>query len=130
MRVFETGATRSNDAGKIDYEAYLSPMVIEAFGRYMLKHEKQADGSRRSGDNWQKGIPKDEYLKSAWRHFWDWWALHRSVKLRGSTTMEDAICALLFNAMGYLHEYLKSRHNDALSESFAQAIQNLHQESS
>jgi len=112
MRTFETGATRDTDEGKHDYEGFLSPLVIERFGGYMTKHRKQADGNLRDSDNWQKGIPLAQYMKSAWRHLIYWWKLHR----RWSTLdadleelLEDTICALLFNAMGYLHEHLKAK---------------------
>lgn len=109
MREFDTGATRDNDENKLDYEAFLSPSVLERYARYMDKHRAQADGTLRSGDNWQKGIPKSVYIKSAWRHFFDWWREHRGVPSREG--IEDAICALIFNASGYLHEHLKTKSN-------------------
>ena len=105
MRKFKTGATRDNAEGKFDYEGFLSPLVIERFGKYMDKHRKQADGQLRDSDNWQKGMPKEAYIKSAWRHFVDWWKEHR--KIESKDGIEEAICALIFNAQGYLHEYLK-----------------------
>lgn len=107
MREFETGATRDSDKNKPDYEAFLSPLVIERFGQYMMKHQVQADGQIRSGDNWQKGIPKDAYMKSGWRHFFDWWKEHRGLGSREG--LEDALCAILFNVQGYLHEHLKNK---------------------
>lgn len=110
-RRFETGATRDTDKGKPDYEGYLSPLVLEAYGRYMLKHTQQADGTVRASDNWQLGIGKDVYIKSGWRHFMDWWAGHRGYPNREG--MEDALCGVLFNCMGYLHEYLKEGGCDA-----------------
>jgi hypothetical protein len=105
IRVFETGATRNLDGEKPDYEAFLSPLVIKRFGEYMHSHRLQKDGTMRSGDNWQKGIPLDSYMKSAWRHFHTWWWCHREGVLE-----EDALCALLFNVQGYLHELLKRRY--------------------
>ena len=105
IRQFETGATRDTEEGKNDYEGFLSPLVIEAYGNYMTKHRKQSDGSLRASDNWQKGIPRDAYMKSAWRHFLDWWKEHRGLGSREG--LIDALCALLFNVMGYLHEVLK-----------------------
>lgn len=106
MRQFDTGATRDTDQGKLDFEAFLSPLVLEAFGRYMHQHRIQPDGSLRDGDNWQKGIPLTAYMKSLWRHFFDLWKLHR--KLPCSASVEEAACAALFNVMGYLHETLKA----------------------
>lgn len=103
-RTFATGANRDTAEGKHDYEGFLSPLVIEAFGTYMNFNRLLPDGSTRDGDNWQKGIPMDVYMKSGWRHFIDWWRAHR-----GLTTHEGivwALTGLMFNVMGYLHEHL------------------------
>lgn len=105
-RTFESGATRNTDAGKHDYEGFLSPLVLERFAEYMTKHRYLEDGTVRDSDNWQKGIPKDAYMKSAWRHFMDVWKRHRG--LPTEEPLEAALCALLFNVMGYLHETLKA----------------------
>lgn len=105
MRKFDTGATRNDNLDQHDYEGFLSPLVIEAFGRYMHKHRLQADGTMRDGDNWQKGIPKTSYIKSAWRHFLLWWKIHRGYA--PADDLEEALCALFFNVQGYLHESLK-----------------------
>lgn len=109
MRKFNTGATRDADDGKFDYEGFLSPLVLERFAEYMHKHRIQADGTMRDSDNWQKGIPLDAYMKSGWRHFFDWWAEHRQYGSREG--LEDALCGLIFNAQGYLHEYLQQKHD-------------------
>lgn len=111
VRKFDTGATRDTDTNKYDYEAFLSPLVIEAFGRYMHKNRLQKDGTLRDGDNWQKGIPQEAYIKSGFRHFMEWWKWHRGY---GSPhpaheELEEALCALIFNAQGYLHEHLKRK---------------------
>lgn len=107
MRQFSTGATRDDDTGKYDYEGFLSPLVIKRYGEYMHKHRVQADGNMRDSDNWQKGIDKSAYVKSAWRHFHDWWMEHRGYPSREG--LEDALCAVMFNAMGYLHEILREK---------------------
>ena len=106
IREFHTGATRNTDESKFDYEGFISPLVIERFGEYMHKHRLQADGNLRDSDNWQKGIPKEAYMKSGWRHFMDWWKEHRNIKTKEG--IEEALCALIFNTMGYLHEELKN----------------------
>ena len=106
IRTFKTGATRDNEEGKFDYEGFLSPLVLERYAQYMDKHRKQSDGNLRASDNWQKGIPKDAYMKSGWRHFMDWWKEHRGINSREG--LEEALCALMFNVMGYLHEHLKN----------------------
>lgn len=106
-RTFATGATRDTDDGKPDYEGYLSPLVIEAYGAYMLRHQKQPDGTMRPSDNWQLGIPKPELMKSLWRHFLSAWKKHRL----GADPTDD-LCAMLFNAMAYIHA-LKTHENPA-----------------
>ncbi len=102
VRQFETGATRNNDTDALDYEGFLSPHVLMRFAQYMHSHRKQADGTMRASDNWQKGIPVDQYMKSMSRHFMEVWGGHRE----GGADEED-LCALLFNAMGMLHEIIK-----------------------
>lgn len=106
MRQFATGATRDSDETKPDYEGFLSPIVLAEFGQYMTRHRKQADGKLRDSDNWQKGIPLDAYMKSGWRHFMEWWTLHRNPTT--PEQMREALMALSFNVNGYTHEYLKA----------------------
>jgi hypothetical protein len=112
MRTFDTGATRSNDAGKLDYEGFLSPLVLQRYGEYLNKHRVQADGQIRDSDNWQKGIPRSAYIKSAFRHFVDFWKMHRATPTPAvnSEAFEDSMMAVLFNVMGYAHEHLKEKH--------------------
>lgn len=102
MRKFGSGATRDDETNKLDYEGFLSPIVLQRFARYMHQHRIQADGNLRDSDNWQKGMPRDAYMKSAWRHFMAWWSAHRN-----GQNDEEALCALLFNTMGYLYEVLR-----------------------
>jgi len=107
IRRFDSGATRDLDASKLDYEGFLSPLVLRRFAEYMHSNRTMADGSVRDSDNWQKGIPEVAYIKSGWRHFFDWWCEHRGVDTKEG--IELALCGLLFNAMGYLHEHLKAQ---------------------
>jgi hypothetical protein len=107
MQTFETGATRSADEHKPDYEGFVSPLVIWRYGQYMLKHRVQDDGEVRDSDNWQLGIPLKKYMKSMWRHFLDVWLGHRGWS---TEDMEESLCALYFNVQGYLHEYLKEKY--------------------
>jgi hypothetical protein len=105
IRKFETGATRDGDKRKPDYDGFLSPLALEAFGQYMHFNRHMADGSLRDSDNWQKGIPIKAYVKSLWRHFLDTWRY-----FRGYPTAEGpvwALCGVIFNAQGLLHELLK-----------------------
>lgn len=111
-RVFETGATRDHDR-KPDYEGFISPLVILRYGAYMDKHRIQADGNLRDSDNWQLGIPLDAYIKSKMRHDLDVWLMHRGYDPAHSDEgydMEEALCGVIFNAMGYLHELLKEKY--------------------
>lgn len=105
IRKFETGATRDIDLNKYDYEGFISPLVLDRYAAYMHKHRIQPDGSLRDSDNWQKGIPKTAYMKSGFRHFMDWWRQHRGWP--GQDTLEDSLCALMFNVQGYLDTILK-----------------------
>lgn len=114
MRLFDSGATRDDADDKLDYEGFLSPMVLREYAKYMHRHRVQADGELRASDNWQKGIPVDQYMKSLWRHFMDVWLMHRGHGdpdlLDGyrapSAAVTEALCGVLFNAMGMLHEIL------------------------
>ena len=116
VRKFDTGATRDTDNGKPDYEGFISPLVVERYGEYMHQHRIQSDSTLRDSDNWQKGIPKNEYAKSLWRHHQDHWMFHRGYvpdhcspcsNPRGA--QEELLCAIIFNASGYLHELIKDR---------------------
>ena len=105
IREFKSGATRDTNKDKLDYEGFLNPLVLEIFAKYMHKHRIQPDGNLRDSDNWQKGMPKEVYIKSAWRHFMDWWMEHRGHESRDG--LEAALCGILFNTMGYMLELLK-----------------------
>lgn len=111
MRQFDTGATRNVDTDKFDYEGFLSPLVIEEFGRFMHRHRLQADGKLRDSDNWQKGIPFAAYMKSLWRHFFNVWKYHRGYPIYNEkgepVSFKEEACAVMFNMSGYLHETLK-----------------------
>lgn len=104
MRQFETGATRDTDSGKLDFEGFLSPLVLERYAEYMHTKRHLSDGSLRDSDNWQRGIPVPVYMKSLWRHFFSVWKSYRK-----GPVQEEELCALLFNAMGMLHETLKAQ---------------------
>ena len=111
-REFDTGANRNSDEGKLDYEAYFSPLVLRRVAEYMLEHSRLEDGTLRPGDNWQRGMPLSVYMKSAWRHLVAWWEMHRwteTGKMVNHKLLEDAICGVIFNASGYLHELVRKR---------------------
>lgn len=109
MRTFDTGAKRDSDHDKIDPEGFLSPLVILRFCEYMHKHRLQADGNLRASDNWKKGMPVEAYMKSLLRHVLDLWLVHDGAAMFARSSKEDALCAILFNTQGYLHELEKAR---------------------
>lgn len=109
MRTFTTGATRDSEEGKLDFEGFLSPFALERYAEYMNGHRKQRDGRLRDSDNWQKGIPIDAFMKSLWRHVFALWKIHRGGVVldprdQHEVTADEALCGVLFNAFGYLHE--------------------------
>jgi hypothetical protein len=109
MRTFQTGATRDGNANKIDYKGFISPQAMRAFGEYMHRHRKQADGSLRDSDNWKKGIPVTAYQESLIRHVFDLWAVWEGAEVKDPTSgaamdEKELLCAVLFNAQGILHE--------------------------
>lgn len=113
IRLFDTGATRDSDDSKFDFEGYLSPLVLERFAEYMTKHRKQSDGSLRDSDNWQKGFGpnhKDVCIKSLWRHFMDLWKIHRGREKLAEASLEDTLCAVMFNTMAYFHKVLEDKY--------------------
>ena len=109
-RTFDTGATRDTGEDKLRFDGFLSPSVLLCFAEYMHENRVQSDGSLRDPDNWQKGIPLDVYIDSGWRHFFDWWGETRGLK--SADGLKAALCGLMFNTMGYLHEILKEERED------------------
>ena len=113
MRKFTTGGIRDDDEMKLDFEGFISPIVLERFAEYMHKHRFLKDGSVRKSDNWQNLFGDDHYnvcMKSAWRHFFSWWKAHR-----GYTTEEDieeSMMGLLFNLQAYLFKRLNEKNNN------------------
>ena len=81
---------------------FLSPVVLRRYAEYMhtcrLRNVPEGE-ELRSSSNWQKGIPKDAYMKSLLRHTFELWGQHRA-----TVVDEDTLCAIMFNAMGYLFE--------------------------
>lgn len=111
MRAFTGGATRNPEGDKFDYEGFINPEVLHAYGKYMHAHRKQRDGSLRDSDNWQKGIPLRAYIKSLVRHTIDLWRMDRGyIVFNPDTgephTKEELCAAIMFNVMGYLKETL------------------------
>lgn len=115
MRQFDGGATRTADNERYDPEGYLSPLVLERYSQYMLRHQTQADGRRRGSDNWQAGMPMTSYAKGLIRHILHFWLRHRGYQPQDPAAepgIEDDLCAILFNASGYLFELRRGLIND------------------
>ncbi len=108
MRKFDGGAVRDGEAGKVDFDGCFSPEVLLAFARYMQRHSVLSDGSLRSAGNWKTGMPKDVYMRSAFRHFFSWWYAHNG----GKEEILEAMCGLMFNLQGYMHELLREVQDD------------------
>lgn len=108
MRTFDTGATRDTDLTKPAYNRLNCPLVEQRYGEYMTKHRLQKDGTLRSPDNWKKGIPKDSYMDSLGRHYQDVWMLFEGYTGR-EADIQEALCGVIFNAKGMLHEILKEK---------------------
>ena len=114
IRKWDTGGMRDTDEGKLDYEGFLSPVVLKRFAQYMHPHRKMADGSIRDSDNWQKGFGTfGEHavtcMKSLTRHFMHVWCIHRCDEECANDDLEEALCGVMFNAMAWLHRLLKSK---------------------
>ncbi len=75
----------------------------------MHEHRKQSDGALRPGDNWQKGIPRVEYAKSLIRHMIDFWLTERGHGNLARADMQETLCSIMFNVMGYLFEMLNEK---------------------
>lgn len=106
LRAFVTGATRNSDIGKLDYDGALSPLVLDAYVRFLHFHRHLEDGSVRDADNWKKGIPVEAYRKSLWRHFMDAWRGMLGMKIEDNLAF--ALLGVIFNASGALHELIKA----------------------
>jgi hypothetical protein len=102
-RTFESGASRDTDDDKLDYEGFLSPLVLQEFAEYMHGHRFMKDGTVRDSDNWQKGFPEGVAEKSLARHYMDLWIMHRLgvteyTRPNGEhVTKREALAGIFFN---------------------------------
>lgn len=86
-RVFESGAHRDSDASKPRLDLLPLTALIRVSHHY-------AAGAKKYGDNnWRKGMPRQEFLKSAFRHL---------VYLMLGRTDEDHAAALAWNVLGFI----------------------------
>jgi len=114
IRSFESGATRDECDSKPDFEGFIAPVCLEAYGEYMHGHRVQADGGIRESDNWQKGMGLETYMKSLLRHVFDLWAMHRGHERKDRKdghvlTIPEVCSAIVFNTWGYLFETITKK---------------------
>ena len=112
LRMSDSGAIRNSDVGKINYQGALSPLVLEAYGKYIEKHSLLPDGTRRNNKNWQNlfGTPEEHRqvcIESAWRHFIDLLMDHDGYESRDG--IDEALGGLMFNIQAYWFSILKER---------------------
>lgn len=112
---YVTGAKRSEGEGRPNHAGYNSPWVTKFFGRYMLKHQVCADGSKREAHNWKLGQPIERYMASLSRHYlelqemWDRIHLYEGSTPENLRDFEEALGGVLFNVNGMIHEYERSK---------------------
>lgn len=116
MRTFETGATRNNDPERVEWVKMLSLPAMFEYAKYMRAHRQQADGNLREYDNWKGmngrgGFPLNDVVESLMRHTLDLAALDAGVEPMRECDKKEACCAIIFNAMSYLHTILAKEQN-------------------
>jgi hypothetical protein len=109
VRTFDSGATRSPIADKLEYARFFDSRVLKRRAEYMHKHRKQSDGQIREPDNWKRGIPLGSYHDSLTRHIKDIDLHMQGYDSEAEEDFETAVVAAMFNLEGMLFEILKFR---------------------
>ena len=114
LRMSESGAIRNSDIGKINYQGALSPLILEAYGKYIEKHSNLPDGTKRNNKNWQNlfGTPEEHRqvcIESAWRHFIDLLKEHDGYNSQDG--IDEALGGLMFNIQAYWFSLLSDKKN-------------------
>lgn len=109
VRAYGTGATRDDNANKLSYSKGLSSQVLQRYLEYLGEHRVQADGKLRDWDNWKKGIPLKDYIDSLTRHTHDAVRASQGLPVPENASLEDLLCAVIFNASGGLFELLVAK---------------------
>jgi len=112
-RYFPGGAYRDVDDNKLDYARALSPEVLERYLEFLQENRLQSDNQLREFDNWKAGMPIDVCMSSLWRHVMSVWKyVYGRFAKPPQESLEDALCAVMFNSMVMLHEILKDAQNE------------------
>ena len=112
VRIFNSGATRDNNEGKLEFARFMSPIVLKRFAEYMDLHRKQTDGNLREPDNWMNLFGdkhEDVCLDSLFRHVMDVWLINKGFQTEAREDIEPALCANLFNAQAWLFKVLMDK---------------------
>lgn len=116
-RTFASGAIRDNNTNKLAYDKGLSTQVLQAYMEYLGRHRTLKDGSLRDWDNWKQGIPIKAYRESLLRHSIDALRKSRGLGVPENASLKDLLCAVIFNASGWLFELLvEDSHNRELDD--------------
>ena len=109
MRTFKTGATRDDNTHKLNHVRGLSTQVQQRYLEYLGVHRLQKDGSLRDWDNWKRGIDVNDYRESLLRHANDAVRASMGLPVPENASLEDLLCAIRFNADGWLFELLAAK---------------------
>ena len=110
MRKWGTGANRNDNARKLEFARFMSPLVVKRYCEYMDKHRYLENGDSREPDNWKNlfGEGHEQVcIDSLARHFLDLWITTEGGEPREDK--EEALCAIMFNAMAILYKMLKDK---------------------
>ena len=121
LRTFASGAARDTDKGKLDYEGFLAAITKKRFAEYMHKNRnvgqcEQFPNGFRPSDNWQLGLDPKETLKSLIRHVEDVHLIIDGWPEEARESLQDALCAIIFNAQALLLDDLKQTRRAATCE--------------
>lgn len=105
-RTFASGATRDSNTNKLAYDQGLSVQVLQSYMEYLGRHRKMKDGSLRDWNNWKAGIPIAAYRESLLRHCIDAVRRSKGLPVPEDASLNDLLCAVIFNAGGWLFELL------------------------
>ena len=111
-RVFESGASRNSDKGKLQKDLFLDAKVIHEYCKFMHKNRKTDSGTIREGDNWKKGIPVPALMASMVRHVEDVKLHHQGYHDSTEETYLDSIFGAIFNLMGLAHDEINLKGNE------------------